>query len=330
MKAFCHANSIPVDECGKVIVARDKSELPKLHELFSQAENHKIPLRWVSESELLDLEPLAKTYESALYSPTTAVVDPTLVCQAMVEGLKQAGCIFEFDLEVKKIRKNFISSSKGKIFFERLINAAGLQADGLFSDSTGSKRYLMIPFKGLYLGSTNTTLALRRNIYPVPHVGNAFLGVHLSRSSSVKVKIGPSAFPAFWKENYKGLERINPKELLELLPFYTKAFSQNWFGFRTLALSEWKNGFSSRLIHEARSLVKFLDGDFFWMKPGIRAQLFDLHTKELVSDFRIEKQDRVLHVLNSVSPGFTCAIPFGEHLVSMLEESSSAALATSS
>ena len=320
MKAFCHAHAIPVDECGKIIVARNRSELISLEQLYIQAATNKIPLEWVSESELGDIEPLAKTYEKALFSPTTAVVDPKLVCSAMVDKLRRTGCTFELGLEAKEIRKNFILSSKGKIFFKRLINVAGLQADRLFSDSTGSKRYVMVPFKGLYLGSNNTPQNLRRNIYPVPHAGNAFLGVHLSRSSSVKIKIGPSAFPAFWRENYKGLQGLNFAELVELLPFYTKAFFLNWFNFRSLAFSEWKKALITELMNEARSLVKDLDGDFFWMNAGVRAQLFDLHTKELVNDFLIEKQDRILHVLNSVSPGFTCAIPFGDYLASMLDK----------
>ncbi len=49
-------------------------------------------------------------------------------------------------------------------------------------------------------------------------------------------------------------------------------------------------------------------------KPGIRAQLLDIKEGKLEMDFVIEGDNKSMHVLNAVSPAFTCSIPFSQYL----------------
>jgi len=320
LKKFCKEHSIPVDECGKVIVARNLEEIDALEKLYQQGLQNQVPLEWISSRELQDLEPLARTFQKAIFSPSTAVVNPHLVCEALVKELERKGCIFSYGSFVQRIEKKCVTTSKGEIAFHRLINAAGLYADQFWENPDHLKRYMLVPFKGFYLGSKRTTQRIRTNIYPVPHSTNAFLGVHLTRGYNGEIKIGPSAFPAFWRENYRGMHRFRFDEFLELVPFYLNSFLRNSFQFRSLAWEQWQKGFSSQLLKEARSLVSELSGEFHWLKAGIRAQLVDLEKRELVSDFLVERQGQTLHILNSVSPGFTCSLPFGEYLISLFDE----------
>jgi (S)-2-hydroxyglutarate dehydrogenase len=83
-------------------------------------------------------------------------------------------------------------------------------------------------------------------------------------------------------------------------------------------LRKWSRG---HLVREAGRLARGVDLAHFrtWGRPGIRAQLVERHSGKLAPDFVVEESGASLHVLNAVSPAFTCALPFGEHLVDRLD-----------
>jgi hypothetical protein len=56
------------------------------------------------------------------------------------------------------------------------------------------------------------------------------------------------------------------------------------------------------------------------LTPGIRAQLLNKLTGELVMDFVVENGKNSTHVLNSVSPAFTTGFPFAEFIVTESEK----------
>ena len=153
---------------------------------------------------------------------------------------------------------------------------------------------------------------MRTNIYPVPNLAQPFLGVHFTIKVDGTVKIGPTAIPAFWRENYRGLSRFNWQDLKEILGWEASLFLKNDFGFRDLALSEIKKYSRVTMANQARDLVKTLAPSRFtrWGKPGIRAQLLDTRTRKLVSDFHVEGDQDSIHILNAVSPAFTASLPF--------------------
>ena len=132
-----------------------------------------------------------------------------------------------------------------------------------------------------------------------------------------KAVIGPTAIPAFWRENYVGLDNFNLKEFLEVISLESKLFTYNNFGFRNLALSELKKYSKNKLTQLAGSLLsnKNLSSFTSWGKTGIRAQLIDIKNKKLEMDFKFEGDEKSFHVLNAVSPAFTCAEPFSKLIV---------------
>ncbi len=143
------------------------------------------------------------------------------------------------------------------------------------------------------------------------------MGVHFTKTVSGKIKIGPTATPALWRENYNGFSRFEPFEFLEISYFDCRLLASNSFGFRDLAREEMKKYNKSYFIELAMKLVKNIDANGFgnFLAAGIRAQLLDKKTLKLVQDFIIEGDAQSTHVLNAVSPAFTCAFPFSEHVV---------------
>jgi (S)-2-hydroxyglutarate dehydrogenase len=178
-------------------------------------------------------------------------------------------------------------------------------------------KYTMIPFKGLYLKYTKNKSDVKINLYPVPNLKNPFLGVHFTKTVHGDIKIGPTAIPAFWRENYHLNTGFNFKEMSEVLFFESKLFMTNAFGFRGLAFEEMQKYIKSHFIKLAQDMVQSIDPAGFteFTKPGIRAQLLDKQTLSLVQDFVVEGDQRSVHVLNAVSPAFTCAVPFSKYIV---------------
>jgi L-2-hydroxyglutarate oxidase LhgO len=323
MKEFCKQNGIPVNECGKLVVAADESELEGLEELKRRADRNGVTLHWVDEQEASRIEPNARTCRKALYSPDTASVDPAEVCRCMQKEAERMGVEFFFETRyIGRAGEQAIRTNKGDFPFRYFVNCAGLYADRIAHDFGFGTDYTIIPFKGIYLKYAKNKTDVGTNIYPVPNLGNPFLGVHFTKTADGSVKIGPTAIPAFWRENYKGFSRFRLGECLQILYYEAKLFLTNSFGFRRLAFEEMKKYRKPHFIQQSLQLVKSLDpngfGDF--LRPGIRAQLLNKKTLELVQDFVLEGDSRSMHVLNAVSPAFTCSLPFAAYVADQIEE----------
>jgi L-2-hydroxyglutarate oxidase LhgO len=257
-----------------------------------------------------------------LFSPTTCSVDPKEVVASVVRDARAAGIVVRTGTSYLGARSGVVQSSTGDIAAGYVVNAAGLYADRVARDFGFAQRYRILPFKGLYLYATSETEKLRTNIYPVPDLRNPFLGVHFTVTVTGKVKIGPTATPAFWREHYTGLDNFDLRECADIVSREARLFARNEFGFRSLAISELRKYSQPRMVRLASELVSGIarEGYRSWGPPGIRAQLIDVTTNKLEMDFRLEGDRRSLHVLNAVSPGFTCAMPFADYVVDQAEQ----------
>jgi len=318
LKEFCEEKGLRLNKCGKVVVAKNEKELETLFELKRRGDINGVELYVITEKELKDLEPNAKTYKYALLSPNTATVDPLEVLKALESELREKEVKFFFNSPYeKKLNDDLGIIAGGKIFkAEKIINCAGLYADKIAKDFGFSKDYELVPFKGVYLKYTGEDQFIKRNIYPVPDIRFPFLGVHFTIQVDGKIKIGPTAMPAFWRENYKKFERFNFKELVEVIKWDTLMFIKK-AEFRRLAVEEIKKYKKSYMIEQAKMLVYNIPSAelFKWGKPGIRAQLIDKRNLTLVQDFVIEGDNYSVHILNAVSPAFTASFPFSRYVV---------------
>jgi L-2-hydroxyglutarate oxidase LhgO len=197
-----------------------------------------------------------------------------------------------------------------------VVNAAGLYADRLAKSAGFGNRYRILPFKGLYLRSSEPPGAFRTNVYPVPNLKNPFLGVHVTVTVDGHAKIGPTAIPCLWREQYDWRHRFRASEMAAIAGDMTRLALHAGFDFRALAIEELRKYHRPWLVARAAALADGIrTADFtHWGRPGIRAQLVNLEDRTLVQDFVLEGDERSLHVLNAVSPGFTCALPFADHV----------------
>jgi (S)-2-hydroxyglutarate dehydrogenase len=314
-RAYAQSHGLRMNDCHKVVVAQGEDELPTLHELFKRGQVNGVPLQMVDEKELAEIEPNAKTTQQAIYSPSTAIVDPGEACQSLYRELAAQSVTFHFNTAYeKRINANTISAG-GKTFEAgHIINCAGLYADRIAREFGFCEHYAIIPFKGVYLKYNGPDKPIRRCIYTVPNLRNPFLGVHYSVTVDGTVKIGPTAIPAFWRENYGGLSGFSLPELLEVLRWETPMFMFDAAGFRALAFREMKKYSKRHMASLAANMVKQIDFSRFdtWMRPGIRAQLIDKRSLKLLHDFVVEGDKASTHVLNAVSPAFTSSLPFAE------------------
>jgi len=321
LRAYCESRGIPVLPCGKLVVARNADDLPQLDELLRRGQANGVPLQSVTADEAHAIEPRARTFQRAIFSPTTASADPGRVISSLRADATTEGIVFMTGCAYVKNKAGQIVTSKGEISYGHVINAAGLYADKIARDFHFSTRYRILPFKGLYLYSDEPAGSLRTHIYPVPDLRNPFLGVHFTVRVDGRVKIGPTAIPALWRENYAGWRNFNAGELIEVLFREAGLMVSSNFDFKKLAIEELRKCSRHRIVDLASQLASGVRADDFtkWGEPGIRAQLFDIESRKLVMDFVIEGDAQSTHVLNAVSPGWTCAIPFAAHVVDLME-----------
>lgn len=321
MTAYCQERGLHINRCGKLVVARDAADLPGLDELLRRAQTNKVDVYAISRKEAEEIEPRVKTYERALFSPTTSSVDPNEVMASLIKDAVDSSIKILTETRYLGHGPAGVRTSKGTVSAGYVINAAGLYADRVAMDFGFSKDYRILPFKGLYLYAHENTNPVRTNIYPVPDLANPFLGVHYTLTADNKVKIGPTAVPAFWREHYSGFENFNAAELVEIVGRELGLFIRNDFGFRRLALTELQKYSKSRMVKLAAGLATGVDARNYtqWGKPGVRAQLFDIRKNKLEMDFHFEGDSRSFHVLNAVSPAFTCSMPFSRYLFDQVD-----------
>ena len=319
LTGYCVDNNLKINRCMKAVVASGESELESLFVLEKRGRASGVDVSIISANELKGIDKNAKTFQYALLSPSTSTVDPVEVCGFMKRELIEKGVAFYFNNPyIKRINKNTIMTKECLFRYDVLVNAAGLYADKIAGDFGLSKDYVIIPFKGTYLKYTGKKKPVTINVYPVPDLKNPFLGVHYTVSVDGTVKIGPTAVPALWRENYQGLDNLRVNEMIKVLYYGALLFYRNSFGFRDLACGEIKEYNKNFFVSMAGRIVHDLDPRGFteWTRPGIRAQLLNVNTFELVQDFIIEKNDNTVHILNAVSPAFTSSFPFARWVVS--------------
>ncbi len=316
MAAYCESRGLALNRCGKLVVARNESDIPVLDTLLERAQANGVRLERLTLEQARKIEPRVKSKGDCLWSPDTVSVNPREVMRALVEDANNSNieiitnCAF-----VERSHDTLIFSDR-KVQAGFVVNAAGLYADRVAKQFGFSEHYTIMPFKGLYLNAGRVG-TVKTNIYPVPDIANPFLGVHYTVAADGQVSIGPTAIPAFWREHYKGVQRFSASELVGIVAQQAGLFARNDFGFRDLAINELPKYLKSTMVKLAGELAEDVELDGFaeWGPAGIRAQLIDHRTNKLEMDFVYEGDQGSFHVLNAVSPAFTCSLSLAEYFV---------------
>jgi L-2-hydroxyglutarate oxidase len=319
MMTFCEENAIPYELCGKLIVALDESELPRLDELYRRGiANGVTGLEMVGPERLREVEPYAAGIR-AILSPNTGVVDYTRVATAYARSVQERGGEIVVGHEVTNIaqlgssailttRRHSDSGGVGpEIDAAHVITCAGLHSDRVSAFGRGKRDVRIVPFRGdYYLLRPEKRHMVRALIYPVPDPRFPFLGVHFTRRPDGDIWVGPNAVLAFAREGY-GRWDFAPRDLWDALSYR---------GFWKMAAKYWRTGleemyrdYSKRAyVKELQRYLPDLQADDLLPGPsGVRAQAVAPDGR-LVDDFLIRRSDNTIHVQNAPSPAATSSL----------------------
>jgi (S)-2-hydroxyglutarate dehydrogenase len=321
LRDFCAEKGIGYDECGKVVVATQEAEMPRLRRLAERAESNGVPgLRWLDVAALAEIEPRARGL-AALHSPQTAIVDFVAVAEALAADITAAGGEILTGEPVVRVDRGRGQGGRVRVQLAsgpvleaaRAVVCAGLQADRLARASGEDPEPRIIPFRGEYFRlATDRRDLVRGLIYPVPDPSLPFLGVHLTRRFDGEVLLGPNAVLATAREGYRRTA-LNWRDLGETLA---------WPGTRRMMRRHWRAG-AGELYRSARKrafiaeLQRYIPElraeDALPADAGVRAQAVD-RDGSLVDDFRLGVSDSVVWVRNAPSPAATSSLAIAEEL----------------
>jgi len=322
MEAFCEAEGVPWRRCGKVIVAVDDGEVPRLRALEERARANGVAAERIGPARLREVEPHARAVE-ALWVPETGVVDFAAAARRLAMRVEDGGGVIRTGAEVTGARETprttVLETAAGPFEARVVVNCAGLWADRLARRLGVRPGVQLVPFRGEYVTLAGVSSRLCRGlIYPVPDPAFPFLGVHLTRGVDGHVEAGPSAVLAFAREGYR-LATVRPGELWEAV---------RYGGFRRLARQHWRMGLaemgrsvSRRAFHRAvrRLVPEVAAGDLRPAPAGVRAQAVR-PDGTLADDFVIEATARAVHVVNAPSPAATASLAIGAHVAGLALE----------
>lgn len=318
LRAFCAENAVNIRETGKVVVTTSEDQLDALNELARRGLANGVEIELIDERTLHQIEPMARTFTKALWSPTTAVADPSEVVRALADDVLARGGRIELGSGATSAGPGWLISSRSESFSTgHTINAAGLHADTVAHWFGVGLEYRMLPFKGLYWYSNWEPGRLQRHIYPVPDSRNPFLGVHLTVTVDGRAKVGPTAIPAFWREDYGRVANLSLMEMARISSLYPRFLTSSHHDVPALIKSELPKYWRAHLVRQAAALAPAVRPRDFRTRGrvGVRAQLLDVTSGKLEMDFVVRSGDRSTHVLNAVSPAWTSALAVGDHVV---------------
>ena len=322
MVEFCRENSIPHDVCGKLVVAADESEVPRLRDLEKRGgENGLEGLEWLGPERMREIEPHVGGV-AALRVPQEGIVDYGAVCAALVSRIQAAGNRVVTAARVTALRPQsggwLADTTAGDFNADFIINCAGLHCDRV-SALAGEKREVrIIPFRGEYYKiRPERQYLVRHLIYPVPDPRFPFLGVHFTRLIHGGIEAGPNAVLALAREGYRKTD-INLGDVLDTFGF--SGFWRFLARYPSMCWSEVRRSFSRDLF--CRSLQRLVPeitaGDLAAGGAGVRAQAI-APEGTLVQDFRFVARPNALHVLNAPSPAATASLAIGQHIVEQMQ-----------
>ena len=317
MEAFAEAHDIPIDHCGKLVVAADPSELARLDALRDRAVANGVPgLEVVDRDRIRALEPHAAGIRG-LWSPRTGVIDFRRVALAMADELRAGGAEIRTGHTVSAIdvrpSEVVVTTGRGDVTSRLVVTCAGLQADRVAALSGDTGGPSIVPFRGdYYTLSPQASGLVRGLIYPVPDPRFPFLGVHFTKRIDGSVIAGPNAVLAFAREGYRRRD-VDPRDLVAALT--DRGFLRLAGRYLPTGIAEmWRDWSKSAFVRQLQRYVPELRPDQVTFGPsGVRAQAL-ARNGTLVDDFAFSGGSRVLHVRNAPSPAATSSLAIGSVL----------------
>ena len=317
MVAFCQEHKINHQQCGKIVVATCKEELPRLETLWERGNANGLKgLRKLTPEQIKEFEPHAAGV-AGVHVPQEGIVDFPAVTRRLGELVQQGGCEIRLSSRVTRLSRNgegWIAETPAGDFRGRfVVTCGGLHSDRLVKASGRQPTARIVPFRGEYYKIRAERQSLVRNlIYPVPDPKFPFLGVHFTRLIHGGIEAGPNAVLAFSREGYRW-SQVNPRDLVEALFF--PGLWRFLVAYPTMCGYEIRRSLSKREF--TRSLQKLVPeiqmDDLETGGAGVRAQAM-LRNGSLMEDFNFDEGPGILHVVNAPSPAATASLAIGSRI----------------
>jgi L-2-hydroxyglutarate oxidase len=309
-----------------LLVATNKIELERMHQLFSRCEENDLDSELLSAGQLRELEPSISGVGAFLVKESGIVSFPA-ICREMARQFIELGGTVRFSTQVTGLSESpgevLVQSDNGSFNAKQLVVCAGLMADRMARMQGLDIGFRIIPFRGEYYrlrsGLNNLT---RHLIYPIPDPALPFLGVHLSRMIDGSITVGPNAVQGWKREGY-GAINFSLRDTREIVTFpgFWKLAKNNFrHGIHETWNSLWKRGYLKQVKKYCPQIEL---PDLLTHPAGIRAQAV-LPDGTMLHDFLFEETPRSLHVCNAPSPAATSAIPIGQYICDKLQEKAAA------
>jgi L-2-hydroxyglutarate oxidase len=320
MEEFCRQQGIPFQICGKVIIAVDDSELPRMEKILENGKANGVVCERIDVARLRELEPHAAGI-AAIHIPESGIVDYAEVARRLAELIEAQGSSVVTSARAMAIRRDtscaIVETTAGEFAAQQVVNCAGLHSDRVTRLSGARPSSQIVPFRGeFYLVQPEAHHLVRMLIYPVPDPRYPFLGVHFTRRIDGRVECGPNAVLAFAREGYRNTT-VNLRDMAETLSYggFWRLAARYW----RIGADEMRRSFSKRaFVRAAQRLVPEIEPQHFeWAPAGVRAQAVS-PDGAMVDDFVINETDRVVNVENAPSPAATASLNIGRLLVERL------------
>jgi len=322
MVDFCEKHSVPFDRCGKIVVATESEEIPRLHALVERGKANGLEgLQLLSGDQIREIEPHAAGLEGVRV-PQEGIVDYDSVSKALVAEIIVRGGQIKFSSEVTGLHEKTnwsIRTRSGDYEADFLINCTGLHCDRVSRLAGSHDPLKIVPFRGEYYKLKPERQYLVRNlIYPVPDPKFPFLGVHFTRLIHGGVEAGPNAVLAFAREGYRKTD-ISVRDMVETFTY--PGFWRFFMRYPSMCWDEFKRSYIKAIFCKSlqRLVPEIQIDDLSHGGAGVRAQALT-PTGELVQDFYFVRQPRALHVLNAPSPAATAALAIGDEIVKTAQD----------
>lgn len=317
LSVLCERFDVPLNRCGKVIVANSEGEKDRLERLFERGKDNSVPgLRLISRRELREIEPHVDG-SKAIYAPNSAIVDFAKVASVYAAIFQNAGGNLHLQTEFVSARleagRYRVTTSQSGFDAKLIVNCAGLHADTVAARMGNKSDLRVIPFRGEYFKLREDRRELVKGlIYPVPNPALPFLGVHFTPRVDGSVDAGPNALLATSQEGYRRQD------------FSIRDVSRwaAYSGFWLLLARNFKPGLSEigRALSKAafvRGLQKLIpdinEDDLVPGGSGVRAMAVD-RRGNMVDDFHVEESPGAIHILNAPSPAATSSLMIGKYI----------------
>jgi len=329
LSEYCVQNKVPFKNTGKLLVPRNDEEYKNMNHFIDVGMKNQVPCKIIDLKEAKEFEPnVACKYDKVFFSPTTSIADQHVLIATLEKELTEKQiAILKSTRYISKERKNIIVTDKGKLEYKYFINCAGQQADLVAKTFGMGKDYDIMPVVGIYLDYKTDKTApppFRTLIYPVPMLEVQFPGAHWCMDTDNALKLGPCFTPVLWREQYSLFGNINLKDAaVNMRNYIWLLLDKNRAFYMKMMVHEFLKFRKSIMIKDVQDMTAFkVDPKLISRgKPGIMAQLFNNKNHQLMNDFIIENDGESLHILNAVSPGWTCSFAYAEYVVSIIQKS---------